>query len=455
MKQDTLNTVMVRLILTTGLLLLFTWGANAAEPGAMKGIGQMKGFIEAGEKSIALLAVGDRVKLKLKNPEAVMPGDRMDIYEPAKTGMVDDRGDELLAWVGRLVITGIDGGTVLGSLESATREIFAGSHLDYTLPDERRQSRYFGLMRMMAASMADPARNFVTVALPDVTDGAGNETRLSEAVYVQLREALCGRPQFRCVERGALRAMLDEYDVKTGASAGGLVRGKAATRFAADWFVTGRLASADALNAAARENVRSGGLFLTVTAYDLRSAAKVFTSTYPVAAGEYNIANGATDDVLVAYRAARHAYLKIMVDGGAMLSGRRVDNLFMAPLDEYVDMEHRRHISGGSDGRVIMGNIEVSLDGKPLRRGADGVYYDDIVSAGGHTLRVSAVPSLMGRGEPPIGKRLDKSVQLIIAPDAAYTSQVLVGIFGRQGLIAVDTRPMREHSFGGVLADGR
>lgn len=455
MKQDTLNSIMVRLILTTGILLLFTWEANAAEPGAMRGIGRMQGVIEAGEKSAVLLTLGDRVKVKLNDPEAVIPGDRMDIYESAKTGMVDDRGDELLAWAGRLVITGVDGGMVMGSLETANREIFAGSYLIHTLSDEQRQSRYFSLMRMMATSMVDPARGFITVALPDVTDGIGNETRLSEAAYLQLREALCGRPQFHCVGRAALRAMMGEYDVRTGASAGVLVRGKAAARFAADWFVTGQIAHVDSLKDVLREQTNSASLLLTVRAYDLRSANKIYTSTYPLASGEYNIANGNPNDVLVAYRATRHTYFKLMVDAGVIPSDRRVDNLFLVPLDEYVDMEYRRHIGSDSDGRVVMGNIEISLDGKPLRRGADGVYYDDIISAGVHALRVSAVPSLVGRGQPPIGKRLEKSVELVIAPDAALMSQVVVGVVGGQGLIAVDTRPMKEYPLEGVVADGR
>ncbi len=453
MKQDTLNPIMIRLILATGILLLFTWGANAAEPGGMKSLGQMQGVIEAGEKNIVLFSPGDRVKLKLKNPEAVMLGDRMDIYEPVNTGMVDGRGDELLGWIGRLVIISVDGEMIFGSLEAAKREVTAGSHLASTAEDATRQGRYFGLMRMMTASMADPTHGLITVALPDVTDGAGNVTRLSEEAYFLLRHALCGRPQFHCVERGALRALLGEYDVATGISAGVLVRGKAASRFGADWFVTGRLVPADALS-----NTSHDGAFpflLTVTAYDLNNARVVLTSTYPVSGAEFHSVNGAPDEVLAAYRPTRHAYLRIAVDEGMTLSGRRVDHLFLAPLDEYVDMEYRRHIGGVSGGRVVMGNIEMALDGKQLRRGADGVYYDDVISAGSHILCVSAVPSLVGRGQPAIGRRLDKSVELDIAPDAVFNSQVVVGIVGRQGLIAVDTRFMKEHPFEGVLADGR
>lgn len=455
MKQDTLNSIMVRLILTTGILLLFTWEANAAGPGAMKGIGRMQGVIEAGEKNAVFLTLGDRVKVKLNEPEAVIPGDRMDIYESTKTGMVDDHGDELLAWAGRLVITSVDDGMVMGSLETANKEIFAGSYLIHTLSDEQRQSRYFSLMRMMATSMADPARDFITVALLDVTDGNGDETRISEAAYLQLREALCGRPQFHCVGRAVLREMMGEYDVSTGASAGMLVRGKAAARFNADWFVTGQLAYVDTLNGETRGKANSPPLLLTVTAYDLRNANKIYTSTYPRAAGDYNIANGNPDDVLAAYRATRHTYFKLMVDDGVIPSDRRVDNLFLVPLDEYVDMEYRRHLGSGSNGRVVMGNIEISLDGKPLQRRADGMYYDNIISAGVHVLRVSAAPSLVGRGQPPIGKRLEKSVELVIAPDAALMSQVVVGVVGGQGLIAVDTRPMKEYPLEGVMADGR
>ena len=453
MKQDPLSPILIRLILITGVLLLFTWEANAGEPEAMKGKGRMQGTIEAGEKNHVLLSLGDRVKLALKDPGSVVPGDRMDIYETTKTGMVDDHGDELLSWVGRLVITSVDGGMVLGSLEAANREVFAGSYLDHTLPDERRHNRYYGLMRAMAASMADPARDSVTVALPDVTDGEGNVTRISEAAYVQLRGALCGRPQFRCVERRALRAMLGEYDVATGASAGTLARGKAATRFGADWFVTARL-TADAVNGEVKKNSHAPQV-LSVTAHDLRNANKDLTSVYPVAAGEFSIVDGVPYDVLISYRATRHAYYKVTLDDAPMFSGGPVDDLFLAPLDEYVDMEYRRHIGSGSDGRVALGNIEISLDGKALRRGADGVYYNDIISTGNHTLRVSAIPTMIGRGPQPIGKRLDKSVELVIAPDVAFTSQVTVGIADRQGLIAVDTRHMREQPLEGVSADGR
>lgn len=453
MKQDTLTPLMVRLILTTGILLLFTWGANASEPGAMKGVGRMQGVMEAGEKNVVLLTLGDRVKLKLKDPETVILGDRMDIYETPKTGLVDDRGDELLAWAGRLVITSVDGGMVIGTLEAANREILVGSHLIHTLPDDQFRSRYLSLMRMMASSMADPARGFITVALPGVTDGIGNETRLSEAAYIPLREAFCGRPQFHCVERAKLRAMLGEYDVRTGASAGELVRGKAASRFDADWFVTGQLAQVDA--DVMREYPNAPSILLTVTAYDLRGDNKKYISTYPLAAGEYNTVNGDPNDIVAAYRATRHAYLKISIDDGVMPSDRGVDNLFLDPLDEYVDIEFRQYLGSGSDGRIVMGNIEMMLDGKPLRRGDDGVYYDDIISAGVHALRVSAVPSLVGRGQPPIGKRLERSVELAIAPDTALVSRVVVGVVDRQGLIAVDTRPMKEYPFEGVMADGR
>lgn len=453
MKQDTLTPLMVRLILTTGILLLFTWEANASEQGAMKGMGSMQGVIEAAEKNVVLLTLGDRVKLKLKDPEAVIRGDRMDIYETAKTGLIDDRGDELLTWSGRLVITNVDGGMVMGTLEAANREVLVGSHLIHTGRDDQRPNRYSSLMRMMTASMADPARDFITVALPGVTDGGGNETRLSEAVSVALREAFCGRPQFHCVEKAKLRAMLGEYDVRTGASAGELMRGKTAARFDADWFVTGQLAQANA--DVTYENVNAPSHLLTVTAYDLRGGNKKYISTYPLTAGEYAAVKGDPNVVTAAYKATRHAYLKISIDDGVIVSDRRVDGLFLVPLDEYVDIEYRQHLGNGSDGRVVMGNIEMTLDGKPLRRDTNGAYYDDIIIAGSHALRISAVPSLVGRGQRPIGKRFERSVELAIAPDTALVSQVVVGVIDKQGLVAVDTRPMKEYPFVGVMADGR
>ncbi len=451
MKHDTLNPVIVRLIFTTGILLLFTWGANAAEPGGMKSLDQMQGIIEMGEKNAVLLATGDRVKLKLKNPEAVIMGDRLDIYEPVNTSLVDGHGDALLGWTGRLVITSLDGGMVFGTLEAANREITAGSHLAYTAASQ--QGRYLELMRAMTAFMADPARHVITVALPDVTDGAGNVTRISEQVYLQLSQAICERPQFHCIERGALRTFLGQYDVATGISAGELVRGKVASQFGADWFINGQFVSADSLNNPAHNG--SSPFIFTVTAYDMGHDRKTLTSSYSVSASEFNSVSGFPDELLVAFRPIRHSFLRVTLDEGMALSGRRVDNLFLLPLEEYVDQEYRRYIEGVPGGRIVMGNIEMTLDGKQLQSEAGGVYYEDVISAGTHILRVSAVPCLMGRGQSAIGKRLEKSVELDISPDAAFASQVVVGTVGRQGLIAVDTRPMKKYPFEGVIADGR
>ncbi len=445
MKQDTAQSVMVRLILATGLLLLFTWGANAESPMVMKRASEMRGLLESGEKKIALLALGDRVRIRLDDPEAVMPGDRLNIYESPKTSIADDEGEKLLTLVGRAVVTHVDKDLVLGVIEAAGKEIFAGSMVDHALSGGERNSRYFTLLKLISQGMNDPVRGVLTVALFDVTDAGGSETRLTEAVRREMERAFCSRPQIHCVDPRSLRDYIAGYGVATGASVGSFLREKAAVHFGADWFVTGQLIREEAPDPLTKAPRPTGKLALTVSAYDFHDTRQVTTSSYSMTESEYRIAGNA-DEVLVPFKEVRHGRLRIVADRFAPVNGRRVDALLVAPLDEYVAREYRRYLTDEAGGMVMLANVQMDLDGKTLKAGPEGVYYDDIISAGPHTLRVAATPSLPGNKALPIGRAMEQAVPVIIGADGSYESQVVLKVVGRQGLMVIDTRQIKQRA---------
>lgn len=449
MKNDTLATLMARLILATGVLLLFAWDANAGS-GKMRSADEMVGTLEIGEKATNLITVGDRVKVALKKPDSVMPGDRLDIWETTKTNMEDDKGNDLVALVGRLVVTEAEKNKVIGYVEAAHHEIFTGSYVNYSLKEAIQNDRYFGFLKNIANLIKEPEKETLTVALLDVTDKKGNVTLFTEAVFRELNESICTRPQIKCVDRKDLREFLGLYNLPTSYSIDRYMRRKIAARFGAAQLITATVEFIEKKTSRGMAE-RTGKIGISVSAYDLVDQVSVRSVNLEANSADYPLIGGNPEEILFTGEKTRHGYLTIGLSHTAPLKGRRVDSLFMVSLDDAVEKKYRKYVSDTSSDDIIFGNVELEMDGKPLAPDRkNGIYYKDIIKSGQHLLKVSMTPSLIGKGELPIGRKIEKNVLIEIAPDSAFNTDVVLRVYGRQGIIVIDTIKRSEAIIEGI-----
>ncbi|MBI5179607.1 MAG: hypothetical protein HZA04_10170 [Nitrospinae bacterium] len=431
MKTDIKTNWIVRLILAAGILLLFTWNVQA-EPSLIKTEEEVKGHLEIGEKETSLLAVGDRVKILFDKEVAVMPGDRMEIYEPTKTGMEDEKGNKILAHVGRLVITDVSDTKVIGKLEQASKELFVGSYVDYSLPENLQADRYSGYFKTLVNTyLKDPERDSIKVAIMDVNDEEGNITRLSEDVFKEFSTSLCGRPQFTCVKREELLSLLQVHDIPTSRGVGRYLRRKLFQKNGALLLITASIKP---------EAKKGENLLINVATYDLKDDRKM--QDIAIIAPKKEFATKAEDDeIIVKNRDAKQGLLKITLNRKAPLNGRRVDNLFMIPLEDFVPKNQWKYIP-----ESIL-NVEVQLDGKVLKPSDQGtLYYNDIINGGHHSLLLSVTPTIQGKSELPLSRAIDKTILLNVPGDVGTETEIVLKIFGKQAIVVVDSNRIKEQA---------
>ena len=429
-KSDGQNDIIVRLILIIGVLLLFTWNAQA-DTLEIKSEKEMKGRLEVGEKEMALLTVGDRVKLFLDKPGLVMPGDRMEIYEPTKTSIEDSKGDRLLVRVGKLVVTDVDDRKVMGRVEVASKEIFIGSYIDYLLPQSVQADKYSQFLKSLAKTfLTDPTHGTVTIAIPDVTDNGGSITRLSEEVYKEMSASVCQRPQFSCVNRADIISLMQGFDVQTSNSIGRYLHRKIAKKFNANLLLT----------AVVSPEWKKGELMqIRVVTYDLKTDKKMQDFELSADKKEYLSRSGGTDEVIVRNKDAKQGLFKIWLNRKALLNGRRVDNLFMIQLEDYVPKKQWKYIP-----EAVL-NVEMVFDGKTLKPDDQGViYYFDVINSGPHSLVLTVTPTIGGNSALPLGHPIEKSILLAVSPEITTETEVVLKVLGKQAIIVVDTNKMKE-----------
>ncbi len=395
---------------------------------------EMKGALQTAAKELALLSVGDSVTVII-DPSLVMPGDRLDIFEVIKSQKSRKKGDRLVFPVGRLVITEVYPEMVVGELEHAKKEIFAGSYVDFHMPARIHVNRYIDFINtIVTARLDDPINGVIKTALIDVTDEMGSVRRIQEAVYNELRHAICRRPQFSCVSRDEIGKFMRQKGISTSMSMGRYMREKLAEEFGAELYI-----SATAVHD--RERVQ-----IILSAYDLEKSLKTKDIEITALSGDYVIPIGMPEDVIVEYNNVRHGYLKMSIDKPEFLSGRKVDFLFTENLDDYIFRKYLDTLGENLSDEVELGRVTVRIDGRVLREGKKRVLFDGIIRAGEYDLKITAIPSLKDNPDVVVGRPIESRAKLKIHPNAPVRTEIILKTYGRQAIIILDTNPIKERS---------
>jgi hypothetical protein len=315
-------------------------------------------------------------------------------------------------------------------MELASKEVFIGSYVDYSLPVEVQMDRYSPFLKSLAKTfLADPVNDQVSVALIDATDERGNITRLTEDVYKEFSASMCQRPQFSCVSRADVLALIQAYDVQTSNSIGRYLRRKIAKKFKPNLFMT---------LVVKPEGKKDETVSIKISTYNLATDSKMQDFELKSESKNYNT-KPQEDEMVVKYMNSKQGLLKIALNRKAMLNGRWVDNLFMLQMEDYIPKKQWKYIPD-----AIL-NVDMMLDGKSLKSDDQGVvYYYDIITAGAHSLILTVSPTIAGRAELPLGKPIEKTLLLNVAPDIGTETEVVVKIYGKQAVIVVDTNKMKE-----------
>jgi hypothetical protein len=429
MKSD----FIVGMIFLCGLLCFSAERAWAGSAAGIKVVSQVKGRIEMLEKSTAFLSVGDFVLVTLNKPSSAMPGDKMEIYEPVKTEKTDESGSPILMHVGRLALTDIGEGRIIGVVEFALHEIMSGSYVDFSLPEEswaEGLSDYLSLALERHAShkAGDIAAGTLGVAFADVTNDAGDITRLDEEVYEKLSASICARSQLSCVSRGSLTGFMRANGISTTANPGRYFLEKIGREFKADIMIT------------ATASQEAGAIAITFRTYSLKDGSQDpdFKITLHDVGYSTDKAEGG---ILVKNTNKSTSILKIVLNKSSRLNGKRVENLFVESLDAHVPEKYAEFIPD------LVLKVSMELDDRPLEPlGKTGEYYSDLISGGTHSLTITVVPSIPGKPGVNMGKKISKTVALNIQPEFATETEVDVKTLGKQIIIAVDSNQMEKQS---------
>ncbi len=431
MKTQMRNGFIAGMILLCGVLCFSATRAWAGSAPEIKVVSQVKGRIETLEKTTSFLAVGDIVAVKLDQPSSPLPGDRMEIYEPVKTDKTDESGSPILVHVGRLEITDVGDGRIIGVVEYAIHEIMSGSYVDFSRPEETWAEGLSDYIRTVLERHAthkagDVTTGVLKVAFADVTNGAGDITRLDEEVYEKLSASICARPQLSCVSRADLTELMRGYGVYTTANPGRHFLGKIGKKFGADLMIT------------ATASQESGAIATTFRTYSLKDGLQDPDFKVTLRGVGYST-DSAEGGILVKNGKNSTSLLKIVLNKSSRLNGKKVDDLFVESLVGRVPEKYAEFIPD------LVLKVNMELDDRPLeQRGKTGEYYSDLISAGAHTLAITVVPSIPGKPGVNMGRKISKTVVLNIQPASAAETEVVVKTLGRQVIIAVDSNPMEE-----------
>jgi hypothetical protein len=428
MKTNIRNRFMIGILLIGGALCSFTGVSLADQTVEIKTQSQMKGQLYSLEKMSSFVSVGDKVYVTLTKEAKMMPGDRMEIYEPVKSGKMDENGDSILVHVGRLKVISSSEGQKLGIVEFAVHEISTESYVDFTTPEDIDIAGLVDYLKsLLEGHLKNPATSNLKVAFADVTNNSGSITKMDEEIYKKLSTSFCAKLQFSCISRGTIHTLMMEYGLSTTANPGKYFLLKTGTQLKADVLITASASPAE-----------QGKVTVTIRAYSTLDGTQDPDGTVMVKGIKF-INDPSEGGVVVNNTNKRQGILKVVLNKSEKLNGKRVDNFFVESLEGRVPEKFSDLI------KDILLNVKMELDYRPLeQKGKSGEYYFDMVSSGTHMLTVSVFPFIPGKPGVVTGKKISKTVSLDIPSDVGTEVEVDVKTHGKQVIIAVDSNGLEE-----------
>jgi len=407
--------------------------ASAEKPLEIVFADMLIGKIELPVTKIDLLSTGDNVLLDI-DPDAVIPGDRLAIYEPVESHKEnlyeEDEAGRPYRLSGTLVVTRIDKSRVYGQITGVKREILPDGRLMFELSPEIQNSRYFGFLKKVAmAKLKDPANEFIKTGLIDATDGNGNVTAFSQSVFRDLKKSVCARRQFKCVDSDRIRTFLARYGITTSASIGPFIRKKLFEKFEMDQLFTSEVA------------VNGDEAAIYLTSWDLKNELKTPEAVIKASVEDFTATGDNPEQILTPFRKIEYGHLKITVNRSVYIKGRRVEHLYMEKLDEHIFTQYKKDLSANLSDDVAFGNVTVSIGNRLFTEQDGAVIFDDIIRAKTHRVMLSVTPILKGESSLPLGAPIEEEIELTIPPDESIHMEIILKIYENRAIIIMDSNP--------------
>ena len=405
------------IVLAVMLLVYSTASAQEELPAGMAGsIGKNL----SGSKFIS---VGDTVELEMDSA-LLAKGDRLDIYAEVKNFSGGEGTPRLgqLTRAGRLAVVSPQGEKPRGVVVSTEKEIENGAYIKFINNNSGAGKWFSPFIKIIADEFVrDPLGAPVKIVMTDMVNPVGDRTELSDTLFAAVRDGICSRSQFDCVDKAAAaEAMwkcgaatsrgLDEYALK---------------------YLRSSLKAAAAVNGYVR--IEDGAADIAISVQPLATGgAKPLWIRVRAGAEEIG-AEPVQGKVTMEFKKAARGRLYIRLQHSAALDGMRADFV------EYKDVaEWLRDESQAGHGIVEASGFYVDVAGENSGAGAGGELYNGEVPAGRIPVTIGFYPAMTRNGAQTKLSRepVEKTVELNIPAGERVEVAVMGGVENGYAVIA-------------------
>lgn len=405
-------------------------GVSASETGSedVRRESDMKGTILRTFRDEKMIILGDTLIIQM-DPSKVMKGDLLVAYRVTDTPGKKKDKNRLVKRGGLLRVVSVSEGMVTGDMVKVTDVLHVGDRLDYYLPQDRQENRYFPfLKRMVDLYWDEKEKHPISVLFMDVTDPEGNVTNLSESVYLELNQMICGRSQMQCISREAILANFNQYGVTTSKSVDTFVeRGflghlkpdvwiRAEVRSVQKDLIEVRLSAVDPYHV--RDRIE----------YSLRfdPSAVFFSKKDP-------------GEVLVSFTPVKRARFNVFSKEVKTVNEKNVDYFHFDLLGDKIPPDVLKVVTSGGKP-LVAGDFFLDLDGDLHPLDKDNVYFNDLVPIGTHRLKVGFYPMIRTtKGSERVGAPILNSFDLTPQEGEEWNIEVNNLVMGDKAYILVTT----------------
>ncbi|VAX16351.1 hypothetical protein MNBD_NITROSPINAE03-282 [hydrothermal vent metagenome] len=362
---------------------VFYLPAHSAEIRAQKS--EMVGEIPGGAGHTRQLSFGSVTPIDI-DPDLIARGDRLDLYKIADDGLNFTNKKPALKRVGSLFVLSGSGSQPVGKVIKLSEEIDGKAYVAFSLPANLQLNQYLPFLKSMADTFPlKPETGPLKIAVIDATDPFGDRTELTDALFEDVILRICERPQFLCVNRGDVAAILRKRRITTSRNIDSEVERELLSKLGVELIVTGA--------AVRRENK----IDLLLKARSTRNNAK------PRQVWRLFRFNKSATGVLskpstITYRglANKRGRLKIRLLNVGSADGLKVEYFFYKTLSDHF-------AASGIDVKNVQPvDFFIKLNGSIYRQDGDGLFYRGSVKAGKIRITAGYYPEITIDGETKI-----------------------------------------------------
>ena len=423
-----MKTIQINAAIFIFLLCISSPLANALpELTSYKTVDEMDGTIEITSNKSEFISLGNSVIVKT-TLDSLMPGDRLEIYKSVD-GKETVSKDTPLEMAGEIAIINVKGKSIFGIVSYTTSEIPNLSYIKNPLPKYIISSAYNDfLKRIVSERLQDPLNGKIKIALMSATNESGNVTTFTESLSNEFRNNACIRKQFDCVPENKLNALLEKYGVNTSTSIGHFIRNKLIDEMDIELLFT------------AETSFTKGVQNISVTSWDLKRDMRTRPYLIPISDKYFSDANSA-ETIVTPYREIHHGHLTISLNNDKFTGERDVDYLFSENLNTFLFEKYKNDMGHTVYDEIEWTNVFISINSALCRTSDGKIYFNDVVRSSNHIIKISATPSLLGDSTVILGKPIEKEVEIIVPPDTAIRTEIIVKNIGTNTMIVVDSSP--------------